>query len=366
MRTAYRVLSTAVAAGAIFPFGMPTAAASTKLEVTVETAAWFWSAQTSGAGPGGVPYPALNPRASGVPEGNLAVAYKGESKTDADGNRVAVPEKETYLMWDVYDVPEGSTVEQFTFTMVLNEDSHQVYAPAVDIPGQGRKGGAPAIVACAATIGFGEADGDAFTAKPDDNCADQVFGEYDDTTKSYTFHAPTYAQDWVDGLDNYGLGIRPLEDATEPFELHFLPAAMIKTTIVYTPPVAEPTAAPTSFEPIPVPTVPSTDTDVFVPDVQPQPEPEPQPVPTPEVVKPRPQVVVQPVAATPFSRDGALSPLFWFAMIGGVLLLGVTSLILGDPLVPEGGSTTRVRTTGRHRLAPAPARATRPIRPRTV
>lgn len=365
MRTAYRVLSTAIAAGAIFPFGMPAASASTKLEVQVETAAWFWSAQTSGAGPGGVPYPTIDRRASGVPEGNLAVAYRGESTTDDDGNRIAIPDKETYLMWDVYDVPEGSTVEQFSFTMFLNRDYQQLYAPGVDVPGQGKKGGPPAIVACAATIGFGEADGDAFTAKPEDNCADQVFGEYDDTTKSYTFHAPTYAQDWVDGKDNYGLGIRPLEDATEPFELYFLPAATVKTTIVYTPPVAEPTAEPTSFAPIPIPTtIPTQDTEVFVPDTQPQPEP--QPVPTPEVVKPRQPVVVQTVAATPFSRDGSLSPVFWFGMIAGVILLGVTSLILGDPIEPDGSSTTRVRTTGRHRLAPAPARATRPIRPRTV
>ena len=365
MRTAYRVLSAAVAAGAIFPFGMPAASASTTVEVPVEVSAWFWKDQVSGSGPGGVPLQPIPRDAAGVPKGDLAVAYKGETETDEDGTKRSVPDKETYLQWDVYAVPEGSTVESFTFTMFLDPEAEQLYGPGVAVPSHGTRGGPPAIVACAATIGFGEADGDAFTAKPDDNCVDQVFGEFDEKTMSYTFHAAPYAQDWVDGKDNFGLGIRPMEDAADPFQLHFLPATKIKTTMTYTPPAAEPTVPPATFEPIPLPPLPPTDTSGYVPVApEPQPQPQPQPQPSPVVEQPK-QVVVTNVAATPLRASRALSPLFWFATAAGVLLLGVTSLILGDPIEPAAAGTSRVRTGGRH-LAPAPARATRPIRARTV
>src|SRR3712207_7030053 len=39
-----------------------------------------------------------------------------------------------------------------------------------------------------------------------------LVGQYDAVKKSYTFDASVIAQDWVDGLDNHGLAIRPMEE----------------------------------------------------------------------------------------------------------------------------------------------------------
>lgn len=376
MRTAYRVLSTALAVGSIFPIGIQPAHAATTMDVKVETAAWFWSTQVSGEAAPGVPYPGAVPRpASGIPEGDLAVAYKGDKEANPeDGTQKSVPDKETYLLWDIYSIPEGSIVDSFTFTVFVDTDAKNVVPPLVEIPGQGSRGGQPKLVACPPTIGFGEADGDSFDAKPDDNCADQIFGEFDAKTNSYTFHATTFAQDWVDGLDNFGLGIRNTEEETEPFQLALKPADTVKATISYTPPVAEPTQEPTSAAPVvPIPTVPTVDTPVFAPPLQPQPEPQPvvpqpTPNPAPVVMTKAPVVAVQNVAANPLLPSRRLTANFWFAMAGGVLLLGALSLILGDPLAPAATPRTR-GAAGRHRLnapAGAPARLTRQIRPRTV
>lgn len=370
MRTAYRVLSTAVAVGAIFPIGtLPAhAQASTTAEVAVETSAWFWSAQTFGAGPGDVPLPPVPTDPSGVPKGDLAVAYKGDKETLKDGTEVAKPDKETYLAWDIYFIPEGSYVDSFTFTLFLDPDAEQLFVPQeVEVETQPTHFGQPDVVACLPTIGFGSGEGDAFAVKPQDDCSEPLYGSYDEKTLSYTFDASVYAQDWVDGKDNFGLGFRPALDAPDPFQLVFKGAKDVKATITYTPAEAEPTAPPVVDPVVPLPQ-PPTDVSVFVPSgpqVQPQPQAEPQAPPVVAVTQA--PVVVQNVAASPLVTTRGLSPVFWLAMVAGVLLIGATSLILGDPLEPA-AARGRARTPGRHRLAPAaaPGRTTRPVRPRTV
>jgi hypothetical protein len=363
------VLSTAVAVGAIFPIGLPSAAAETR-PVAVETAAWFWAEQVSGDVVPGVPYPDdLPPEASGIKPGNLAVAFKGETEVNTEGDKTAVPDKETYLSFDIYDVPAGSIIDQFAFTLFLDPTEKNVFAPEVAVPGQTPVAGQPVIIACRPKTMFGQADGDSFDSKPEDDCSEAIYGEFDATKQAYTFHAETWAQDWVDGLDNFGVALRPALETTAPFQLSFLPAEKVAATIAYTPAQPVPTYAPPTIAPVvPLPPVP-TDTAVFVPDTQPvQPQVQPQPTTAPRpVVMPR-QRPIQNVAASPLTASRALSPVFWLAMAGGVLLLGTMSLILGDPLEPVSGTATRVRTGGRHRLAPAPApgRSTRPIRPRTV
>src|SRR5688500_8852019 len=145
---------------------MPGAAAETR-PVTVEKSAWFWSQQVSGEVAPGVPYPGGVPMAaSGVKEGNLAVAYQGETEVNTDGDKTAVPDKETYLAWDIYDVPTGSIIDSFTFTMFVDATDKNVVPPEVAVPGQTPVGGQPVIIACRPTIGFGPAEGDAFSAKP--------------------------------------------------------------------------------------------------------------------------------------------------------------------------------------------------------
>jgi hypothetical protein len=373
VRTAYRLLSTAVAVGAIFPFGMTSAHADTR-PILVEQSAWFWAEQVGGEAAGGVGWPVGVPRpASGVPEGDLAVAYTGKTEVNAETKETeSVPDKETYLRWDVYDVPEGSYVDSFVFTMFVDPAATTNTAlPEVAVPGQPAKGGQPVVVACLPKSGFAEADGEPFLDKPQDNCSSQIVGAYDAVKKSYTFDASVIAQDWVDGLDNHGLAIRPMTDATDPFQLSFLPASKVTATLTYTPatPVAPvPTYEPAPFfPPVQPPVDTNTGTTVYTPGTAPQPAPVPQTAPKPVVKAPKP-MVVRNVAASPLRSSRGLSGTFWFAMVGGVLLLGTMSLILGDPLEPVAG-TRRVRTGGRHRLAVpagAPVRSTRPIRPRTV
>jgi len=371
VRTAYRVLSTAVAVGAIFPFGMAPAHADTS-PVKVETAAWFWSQQVTGEiGDTGVGYPVTVPvKASGVPEGDLAVAYKGDKEADGTTSK---PDKETYLAWDVYFIPEGSYVDSFTFTMPLDPEAEQLFGPAVTPPAAHPPvGGQPAIVACVPTIGFGEASGESFTLKPTDDCSNQLYGSFDEKTQSYTFDASTYAQDWVDGKDNTGLAIRPQEDASDPFQLVFKGAKDITATISYTPAAEDGGVAPPVVDtgvPLPI-QPPSTGSSGYVPAAPvAQPVPQPAPQPAPVVMQTRAPVAVQNVAASPLRSSRGLSPVFWFAMLGGAMLLGATSLILGDPLEAVAGSRDRVRTNGRHRLnvpATGAPRTTRPVRPRTV
>ena len=371
MRTAYRVLSTVVAVGAIFPMGMAPAHADTS-PVKVETSAWFWSAQTFGSGPGGVPYPAVPLSASGIKEGQLPVVYKGEKEKKADGTEIAKPDKESYLAWDIYFVPEGSIVDSFTFTLFLDPDAEQLFAPEVAVPGQPARAGQPAIVACIPKIGFGDGQGEAFAVKPEDDCTDQIYGSFDEAQQSYTFDATVYAQDWVDGKDNYGLGIRPPEEAQDPFQLIFKGAADVQATISYTP-AEDDTDTGTVIDdgavtPV-LPPVTNTGGSGYVPSApiaQPQPQPAPQPAPV--VVTAAPRVLTN-VASSPLTTSRGLSPVFWFAMIGGVLLLGTASLILGDPLEAAAASRSqRIRTNGRHRLnvpAGVPVRAGA-VRPRTV
>ena len=370
MRTAYRFLSTAVALGAVFPIGTQAAYAE-EAPVKVETAAWFWAQQTSGSAPGagvGIPNVPTDAPVAGVPKGKLAVAYKGEKETNKDGDQISKPDKETYLAWDIYFVPEGSWVDSFTFTLTLDPDAEQMFVP-VDVPGSPAgpaRGGQPPLIACVPTIGFGEGEGDAFGVKPEDDCADQIFAEFDAVKGTYTFDATTYAQDWVDGKDNFGLGIRPALDAADPFQLVFKGAADVTATIAYTPAAPEPTQPPTVVDPV-LPPLPPTDTSTYVPDVQPQPRPQPQPTPAPVVMTRKPAPINN-IAARPLTSTSALSPVFWFAMIGGVLLIGTMSLILGDPLEPVAAGR-RVRTNGRHRLnvpAGVPVRPAGQIRPRTV
>ncbi len=364
MRTAYRLLSTAVAVGAIFPVGMLPAHADTA-PVLVETAAWFWSAQTYGSVPEvGVPYQPVPAPVSGVPDGDLAVAYKGDTETKPDGSKVSVPDKETYLAWDIYFIPEGSFIDSFAFTIFVDPAAHNVFAQEVNqVPGQTPRGGQPPIIACVPKIGFGEGYGDAFESKPDDDCTDGILGQYDKAKNSYTFDATVYAQDWVDGKDNFGLAIRPQEDEDDPFQLSFLGKAKVTASISYTPAEAAPEIPP-YVAPVAPPALPQTGGTVFVPNPQPQPQAPPVPV-----VESRAPVAIQPVASSPFDADHALTPVFWFALLGGVLLLGTASLILGDPLEPATATGPKARGGGRYRLnipAGAPVRATRPARPRIV
>ncbi|HVE98656.1 MAG TPA: hypothetical protein VNA12_05695 [Mycobacteriales bacterium] len=368
MRTTHRILSTAIALGAVFPVGMPVAQAA-EVKLPVEVGAWFWDDQQDDTSQ------ASTPRAlSGVPEGDLAVAITDGAGRAAEvqPNDPADPSddetqkrsnKETFLQWDLSAYPEGSIVESFTTTLFLDPAGRNVSAPTVAVPGQPTRAGRPNIIACRPLIGFGEADGVGYANKPALDCRDASTGTFDEVAQSYTFDLTVFAQDWIDGLiDNRGVGVRPELDEDDPFNLVFMGPAKVVTTAVITPAEVE---VDTEAEPELIPTPDQGfdsgsggSTVVFEPTIEAPVAPAPAPVQAPAAP---PVVSVNTVAARPaIERDLTVAPSFWLALLAGVGLLGVVSLVLGDPVVPVRGDRTAVRAPAGRRVA---GRST--LRPRT-
>lgn len=378
MRTTYRILSTAVAVGAMFPVGLPVASAA-EVKLPVEVAAWFWDDQQDDTSQGSTPR-AL----SGVPEGDLAVAITdgagrapepqpGDPADPADDQDQKRSNKETFLQWDLSAYGEGSIVESFSVTMFLDPAGESVSVPALQVPGQPARGGQPNIIACRPLIGFGEADGVGYANKPALDCRDAAAGSFDETTQSYTFDLTVFAQDWVDGvIDNRGVGVRPELDEDDPFNLVFQGPAKVVTTAVITP--AEPEEPPAEEPPLlPTPDLGSDSgtggSEVVFEPVAPAPVPDPVPAPVAQApAAPKPQVAVTTVAARPVQRDLSVGPSFWLALLAGAGLLGIVSLILGDPVVPVRGQRG-VGGAGRPAPAATTLRARRTgvaVRPRSI
>ena len=363
MRTTYRILSATIALGAAFPIGMPTAYAEDVSALQPSTAAWFWDKQTSGSLPVvGVGTPTVPSQLSNVDTDRYAVSYQRGTETTASGDSIAAPEKETYLMWDIYDIVEsGSTIDSFVVTLPLDPDAESNKVP------YGPDGARPELIACKPVGGFGPASGDAFASKPKDDCTDAVFSSFDAAKQAYVFDITTYAQDWVD-QDNFGIAIRPKTDETIPYQLQFKAQADILANLSFTPPVAveEPVFEEPEYVAPPVVdtgTVVQPDLGGFVP--VPQPQAQPPAAPKPVVVTEAPRQIRR-AAATPFVEDFTLSKEFWGAALFGVVLLGIVSLILGDDRVRvrEAGKDSTLDRVLRQRqaglgTAPAPRSRTR-------
>ncbi|HVE63515.1 MAG TPA: hypothetical protein VNB94_06920 [Mycobacteriales bacterium] len=375
MRTTHRVLSTAIALGAIFPFGLPVADAA-ELKLPVDVAAWFWDDQSDDVR-------AQVPRnASGVPADGLAVAITdgagrapetqpNDPKDPADDEAQKRSNKETFLSWNLDAIPTGSIVDSFSVTLLVDPAGRSAELPPLAVPGQVPRGGQPSIMACRPLVGFGEADGAGYADKPALDCRDAATGAYDAKTDSYTFDLTVFAQDWVDGLiDNFGVGLRPDVEEDDPFQVTFMGAPKIVTTATFT--AAEETIEEV-IAPPPTPEEQTTfdsgssdsgSTDLsFAPTVEvleaPAPVAQPAPAPAPAAAS-APAVVVTTVAARPMTRDLSVGPSFWLSLLAAVGLLGIVSLVLGDPVVPVTGQRTPSRIPlGRT----APAGAT--LRPRT-
>lgn len=375
MRNTYRILSTVVALGAIFPVGLPVASAAA-VPLPVEVGAWFWDDQNDDTSVMSVPAPL-----SGVPIGDLAVAITTgagqaaenqpndpEDKTDDESQKRS--NKETFLQWDLSAYEEGSIVESFSVTLFVDPAARQVELPLVAVPGQPARAGQPNIIACRPLVGFGEAEGVGYISKPALDCRDAASGTYDEKTNSYTFDFTVFAQDWIDGLiDNRGVGIRPEVDEDDPFQLVFLGAAKVVTlaSIIPAEPevVEEPFVAPAPQDTGSVSTSTTFTTFIPAPAAQAPPAPVAQPAP---VAAPKPAAVVFTRAARPVERDLTVSTSFWLALIAGVGLLAIVSLVLGDPVVPVRGQ----RSPG-HRGTSTPVGATQrarrtgvAIRPRSI
>ena len=341
MRTPHRIVSTLVALGAIFPLGLPTAhAADSTLKADI--GGWFWSAQQGGSIQGN-PRPAAVPATgSGVTApSNLAVAYTGvPSVTITDPaptpNCPATekcPDKIAFLFWDVASLlPEGATITKFTVSVPFVNDGSERQTNVEHAK--------TTLVACQPLDGFGPAEGEPYSSKPAENCAKAILGKYQAGNDSMVFDVTPYAVAWL-GDTNNGISIRPGATVTQPFQVVFKPYSEASALVTYTAkvvPVGQPSVVPT------VPPVTTPGTTVFPPLVTgpaPAPAPVPQAQPQPEVpVVEQPRTTTR--AAISLDGDPTIPALFWLAMLAGLIVLGWTSLVLGDPDVAR----VQARQTG--------------------
>src|SRR3954451_13166010 len=217
MRRWLRLLAAALlAAGAamlLLPGGTA-AAAATKVGVVQQS--WFWqNAYEQANPPVAQTLPATEP--SGVPEGDLAVAYTGNADKSSS--------KMTALSFDMSTVPAGATIDAFTFSLPVDP------APsATSFDAQ-----SAAVVACPPTRSWPAVLGGDYTDQPTVGCAHKVAPTVSGST--YTFKIPTLAQTWVDD-QNLGVAIVADPDsAAAPFQLVFAGAKNLKADLSYSPPV---------------------------------------------------------------------------------------------------------------------------------
>src|SRR3954452_10574688 len=217
MRRRLRLLAPALlAAGAamlLLPGGTA-AAAATKVGVVQQS--WFWqNAYEQANPPVAQTPPATEP--SGVPDGDLAVAYTGNADKSSS--------KMTALSFDMSAVPSGSTIDAFTFSLTIDP------APtATSFDAQ-----SAAVVACPPTRSWPAVLGGDYTDQPTVACTHKVTPTVAGST--YTFKIPAIAQGWV---DDQNLGVAILADpdtAAAPFQLVFASAKDVKADITYAPPL---------------------------------------------------------------------------------------------------------------------------------
>src|SRR3954453_6167596 len=215
MRRWLRLLAAALlAAGAAMLLLPGGTAAADAPKVVVTQQSWFWqNAYEQANPPVAETLPATEP--SGVPDGDLAVAYTGNADKSSS--------KMTALSFDMSTVPAGSTVDAFTFSLTLDP------APtATSFDAQ-----SAAVVACPPTRSWPAVLGGDYTDQPTVACAHKVTPTVAGST--YTFKIPAIAQSWV---DDQNLGIAILADpdaAAAPFQLVFGSAKDVKADISFTP-----------------------------------------------------------------------------------------------------------------------------------
>jgi len=308
------VLLAAGAALLLLPGGTA-AAAATKVSVLQQS--WFWqNAYEQANPPVAQTPPATEP--SGVPDGDLAVAYTGSSDKSSS--------KMTALSFDVSAVPAGSSVQTFAFSLVLDSAPTATTFDAASA----------AVVACQPTRSWPAVLGGDYTDQPTVSCAHKVTPTVNGST--YTFKIPAIAQGWV---DDQNLGVAILADpdsAAAPFQLVFSSAKDLKADISYTPGATSggsssgSSAGSGSGVVAPAPGG-STGGGASGPvNVSVPPATTSQPVTPPVVAASQPAAApaAVPVAAAK-TAPAIPTKAFWAAalVLGAVLLLA--SLVLGDP-----------------------------------
>ncbi|MDX6198485.1 MAG: hypothetical protein QOJ79_1636 [Actinomycetota bacterium] len=314
---------------------------------------WYWSGKdgaastVTGSTPvGNGPFAAPD-QASGVPDGDLGVAYTN------DVDKVAA------INFGLQSIPDGATVTKFAVVMPLDTTASNLAATD-----------GPAITACPAIAPFEPAIGPTELSKAPAQAANVcIDGKYDATAKTYTFDIATAADDWSAGAPANGIVIRPKLGESTQFNYAFKGINAIKVTADYSAaanPVVAPAAPVDTGSGVAAP--PALDSgSVSIPAVQPvtpvAPQPQVMPAPAPVVAAPN----TAPVAATIHVDALRPSGQFWLALLGLAVMLLLAAFVLGDPMDPVVVDARRRRFAEIVR-ARAAARATAPAgrRPATT
>ncbi|HVT64792.1 MAG TPA: hypothetical protein VHD81_06545 [Mycobacteriales bacterium] len=298
------------------------AAAARTITVPVSQASWFWRGQPGAIGSTGIAPPAQVPDAS-VPNGDLAVAGP---EAPAAAGLPAGPVAETYLAFDLAQVPVGSTITSFVVTLPV--DAKGVSADPIGA----------SMIACPVRTGWaGGLQASAYGGKPTDGCDVhspklRAAGGGD----HYTVDITDLAQRWVTpNALNLGVAITDNPaNSTTIYQVVFGPAsalAHLAASVTYIPPEPQDVPPPTAGgavvpRPAPAPTPGHVPVITF--------EPLPPGMPAEVAQPPAPTVapVTPVVAMTVQPGDSSAPPLgFWIALILIVLLLGTTTFVLADP-----------------------------------
>jgi hypothetical protein len=311
------LLSTVAAPGAV--------AADSPSTPKVVQSNWYWYHQTYAADGTGLE---TAPEPSGVPKGDLAVAYTGGTTSDS-----TQPSKETYLAFDLSAIDPASSVTSFSFTLTLDGAAQLKTTP-------------PALIACSPVRTWSNGDGTSWFDKPTDDCSTAVAapGKVDTKTGTYTFDIPSLAQSWLAGV-NTGVAIRqdpdPKKQST-PFQLNFQGPAKVTAKLGYVPPLTAAYQPPPPPQPAPAAGT-GTSTGTLSDTggsggLAPAPAVAPA---TPATPAPAPQVAPQPQAApvahiSPAST--APSAAFWLLAVLLLSFLALVSLVVGDTEVAQAAS----------------------------
>ncbi|MCU1589139.1 MAG: hypothetical protein JWP11_395, partial [Frankiales bacterium] len=323
MRSSARWMSAVAVVGMVSPLGLVvlsgTPAWADSVNPVVSYSNWYWSGKdgaastvTGGTPVGNGPFAAPD-QASGVPDGDLGVAYTN------DVDKVAA------LNFGLQSIPDGASVTKFSFVMPLDATASNLSAAEAK------------ITACPAIAPFDPAIGPTALSKAPAQAANIcVDGKYDATAKTYTFDIASAADDWAAGAPTNGVVIRPKLGESTQFNYAFQGINAIKVIAEYssaaTPVVAPPAPAapvdagtgfaapPSSFDSGSAPLSP-----VSAPVTAPQPQVMPQAAPV--VAAPAAAVTLRPVADS-LRPNGA----FWLLLVGIAALLLLAAAVLGDPL----------------------------------
>jgi hypothetical protein len=313
-------------AGSAGGLAVPPAWADTTSPVVAKTN-WWWSLAAPVVNGEQLPVGAPAP-ASGVPDGDLGVGYVNDQAGTAD--------KAAGVALDLTAIPVGSTFASLTLSLPYDPAAHQAAA------------GTPDISACELLSGFADAPGpsDYATVPPysSPSCVKGTYKPTVGTAGGYVFDLTAMANDWSGGAPAEGVLIQPtqgLATPQQPFSLAFLGKNGIKADASWTAPAPVPDQAEVVPPPAPAPPAPAPGFAVPPPVSTPAVPNPPAPVPVPQVVPTASATALAPVRYEP----GALVPStrWWLAVLAVLALLGLTSVVLGDPLAPEPVESRRRR-----------------------